>query len=94
MGTQLPKKGTAPNYRPMCVVAKRLDGPRFKTPTPLDGQVRLGPGDIVLHADSTPPKGGIAAPPPLFGPYVGQTAGWIKMPFGTEIGLLVQAILC
>jgi len=24
-------------------------------------------------------------PPPLFGPYYGQTAGWIKMPFGTQV---------
>ena len=31
------------------------------------------------------PKGGTASPPAHV--YCGQTAGWIKMPLGTEVGL-------
>ena len=38
---------------------------------PLGTEVDLGPGDIVLHGDPSPPqKGGTAAPPPLFGPCI------------------------
>ena len=51
-------------------------------------EVGLGTGHIVLDGDLTPPpkkKGGTAQPPP-FGPY-GQTAGWIKMPLDTKVGL-------
>ena len=52
----LPQRGTAPNFRPMSVVAKPLDGSRC--------QLGLGPGDIVLDGDPAPPpqKGGTAAP--------------------------------
>jgi len=47
---------------------------------PLRTEVGLGPGDVVLDGDPTPPKRGTA---PNFGPvYCGQTAGWIKMPLG------------
>ena len=48
---------------------------------PLDREVDVGPGDIVLDGDS-------AAPQRHFSAYVfgGQTAGWIKMPLGTEVG--------
>ena len=50
--------------------------------------VGLIPGNIVLDRDPVPPKKMSTAAPPLFGPYhCGQTAGWIKMPLGTEIGL-------
>jgi len=49
--------------------------------------VGLGPGHIVLHGDpaSPPPKGHS----PQFSAHVccGQTAGWIKMPLGTKVGL-------
>ena len=35
-----------------------------------------------------PPEKGAGAPPQICGPfYCGQTAGWIKMPLGTEVGL-------
>ena len=47
-------------------------------------EVGLGPGHIVLDGDPAPPKG--AQQPPLFLAlvYCGQTAGWIRMPLGTE----------
>jgi len=45
-GEQLPQKGgTSPNFPPMCVVAKRLDGSSSH------------PGLIVLDRDLAPPKG-------------------------------------
>jgi len=53
----------------------------------LGTEVGLGPGHIVLHGDPVPsPKG---AQPPQFSAHVccGQTAGWIKMPLGREVGL-------
>jgi len=41
----------------------------------------------MLDGDPAPPKKGIA-PHPIFGHvYCGQTAGWIKMPLGTEVYL-------
>jgi len=56
----------------------------------LGTQVGLGPGHIVLYGDPaiTPRKKG-HSPPPQFSAHVcyGQTAGWIKMPLGTEIDL-------
>ena len=56
---------------------------------PLDAEVGLCTGDIVLDEDPAPPpqKTGTKQPPE-FGPiYCDQTAGWIKMPLGTEIDL-------
>jgi len=47
----------------------------------------LGPGHIVLDRDPAPlPKRGQS---PQFSAHVycGQTAGWIKMPVGMEVGL-------
>ena len=48
-----PPKGAHPSFRPMSVVAKRLDGSRCH----LAGSSCLGPGDIVLDGDSAPLKG-------------------------------------
>jgi len=48
-----PKGGTAPNFRPMSIVAKRLDGSRCH----LVG-VCLGSGDTVLDGDRAPRKKG------------------------------------
>jgi len=50
-------------------------------------EVGLGQGNFVLDGDPAPPKG--AQPPSNFQPvvYCGQTAGWIKIPLGTEVGL-------
>ena len=44
---------------------------------------------IVLDGDPAPPqqKGGTTAPTFSAHVYCGQTAGWIKMPLGTEVGL-------
>ena len=55
---------------------------------PLGMEVCLGPGQNVLHGDSSPSKGA-QQPLPHFSVHVhcGQTAGWIKIPFGTEVGL-------
>jgi len=51
-------------------------------------EVGLGPGDVVFDGDPAPP-GKNAQPPTQFvvHVYCGQTAGWIKMPLGTEINL-------
>ena len=49
-------------------------------------EVGLGHGHIVLDGDQAPvpPKGTT----PIFAHVCcGQTAGWIKMPLGTEVGL-------
>ena len=62
-----PKGSQPPNFHPMSVVAKRLDGSRM----PLRTKVGLGPGHIVLDGDPTPPyptKRG--AQPPIFAPSV------------------------
>jgi len=48
-------------------------------------QVGLGPGHIVLDEDPAPPKG--AHPQFSAHVYCGQTAGWMKMPLGTEVDL-------
>ena len=51
-----------------------------------DKQVSLGPGHIMLDGDPAVPEKGHS---PQFSAHVyyGQTAGWIKMPLGTEVGL-------
>jgi len=58
---------------------------------PLDMEVGLGPGDFVLDGDPAPlPKKG--PEPHNFRPMFtdsGQTAGWIKMVFGMEVGLSI-----
>ena len=69
----------------MSVVAKRLDELRCHLERT---KVGLGPSDIVLDADPAPlPKKG--AEPPKFSAHIyrGQTAGYIKMPLGMEVGL-------
>jgi len=79
------KRCTAPNFRPMSIVAKRLDGSRchlvwMYRPQPRRHCVRRGPSS---------PKG-TQPPHPQFSAHVcsGQTAGWIKMPLtDTEVGL-------
>ena len=52
--------------------------------------VGLGPGDFVLDEDPTPssPKGG-QTPKKFFSAHVycGQTAGWMKLVLGMEVGL-------
>jgi len=77
------KNGTVPDFRPMSIVAKRLDGPichlvRYTgRPRPRPYCVRWGP---------TPQMG---TGPLQFAAHVccGQTDGWIKMPSGMEVDL-------
>ena len=82
MGTQLPlpKWGTAPNFRFMSVVAKRLDELRM----PLGMEVELSPGNIVLDEDPAPPpkKNGHGTP---FN--CGPTVGHIKMKRVMQVGI-------
>ena len=53
-----PLKDTAPNFGPMSIVAKRLDG------LLLGMDVGLGPGDFVFDGDqATPRKKGTSIPP-------------------------------
>jgi len=55
---------------------------------PLDMEVGLGPGHIVLDCDPTPrPQKGQS--PPKFSAlvYCGQTAEWTKTPLGMEVRL-------
>jgi len=53
-----PQRGTARNFLPMLVVAKRLDGLRYAT------WYGLGPGDFVFDGDpSTRRKTGTPTPP-------------------------------
>jgi len=61
---------------------------------PLGTEVGLVPGHIVLDGTQLEhPKRG-TAPSPTFGPcQLCQTAGWVKMPLGKEVGL-GQATLC
>jgi len=55
-------------------------------------EVGLGPDDLVLDGTQLPPKTeavkeGTAAPQFSALVYCGQTAGWINMPLGREVGL-------
>jgi len=59
---------------------------------PLGVEVGLGPGHIWLDGDAAPPKNG-AHPQFWARVYSGLTAGWIKMPLGTEIGLSLGDVL-
>ena len=55
---------------------------------PLDMQVGLGPGDIVLDGyGAAPQKRGTAAPHFSAHVYYGETAGWIRIPLFTEVCL-------
>ena len=60
---------------------------------PLGMEVGLGPGDCVGWGPSSPLKRG--AHPHQFSEHVcfGKTARWIKMPLGTEIGLIPGVIV-
>ena len=83
----LPKRGQSPlpNFRPMSIVAKGLDGSRLAFVT----EVGLGPGNIVLDGNLAPSPSKGAEPPPQFSAYFycGQSPGCTKMPLGMEVGL-------
>jgi len=55
----------------------------------------LGPGHVVLDGNPAPPPKRDIATPTQFSAHVCcvQTAGWIKMPLGTEVAS-AQATLC
>ena len=76
-----PKRSTAPSFRPMSIVAKRLDGSRCPA---LGMKIGLGPCHIMLDVDPTPPaaKG---APSPLFGPCL----LWPRSPISATAELLL-----
>jgi len=57
-----PKRGTAPNFRPMSIVAKRLDDQDTNT-IPLGTEVGLDPSNIMLDGDPAPHERGTAAAP-------------------------------
>ena len=80
----LPQRDTTPNFWPISVVAKWLDGLRFKMS--LDMEVGLGPGDFVLDGEPAPPPKKGQSPQFSSHVYCGQTAGWIKMVLGMEAG--------
>jgi len=73
----------APNFRPMFIVAKRLDGSRQHLAWRW-ASVQAILCEMGTHLPS--PKGGTV---PKFSAhfYFGQTAGCIKMPLGIELGL-------
>jgi len=76
MGTQLPspKGGRAPNFRPISIVAKRLDASRCQL---VHGtELGLSPGDFVLDGDQAAlPKRGDN--PSIFGPCLLWPNGWM-----------------
>ena len=80
-----PLKGHSPppNFRPICIVAKRLDGSRWHLAW---RWVSVQPHCARWGPNSPPPKGGGAH---QFSAHVycGHMAAWIKMPLGTEVGL-------
>jgi len=77
-----PKKGAGPHFRPIFIVAKRLDASGYHwhggRPQPRRLCVRWGPNPLSEKGRS-----------PQFSAqvYCGQTAALIKMPLGTEVGL-------
>jgi len=78
------RKGAEPsNFWPVSIVAKRLDGSRCH----LVGRYRPQPKRHCFSwGPSSPSQNGSRAP--ILGRvYCGQTAGWIKMPLGREVGL-------
>jgi len=54
---------------------------------PLDMEVGLSPGDIVLHGDPAPPPLKGHSPQYLANVRCGQKTGWTKMTLGMEVGL-------
>ena len=57
-------------------------------------EIHLGPGDFVFDEDPATPRKKDTVPTQFLAhAYCGQTAGWIKMALGIEVGL-VQTTLC
>jgi len=86
-----PKRGLSPlpNFRPMSIVAKRLDGSRWH----LAWRWALVQATLCQMDSQLPsPKRGIC-PQFLAHFYCGQTAGCIKMPLGMVLGLSLGDIV-
>ena len=83
MGTQLPshKRTEPPDFRPMSIVAKRL----YQDTTCYRGRLHARRHSVRRGPSVLSPKGHS----PQFSANVryGQTARWIKMPLGMEVGL-------
>jgi len=61
---------------------------------PLGMELGFSPGDFVLDGDPAPLPKKVPEPPKFLAHvYCGQTAGWIKMALGMEVGS-AQATLC
>ena len=86
MGTQLPslKGAEPPIFGPYLLWS---NGWMDQDATWYRGRPR--PDDFVLHGDPAPPPEKWSGAPPQFSAHVhcGQTAGWIKMALGMEVGL-------
>ena len=80
-----PLRGTAPNFRPLSIVAKRLDRLRW----PLGMEVGLGSGDFVFDGDPATSRKKCTPTPTQFlaHVYCGQMAGWMNTPLGMEVDL-------
>jgi len=72
-----------PNFRPMSIMAKWLDGSRCHSVwRSASAQAKL------CEMGTHPPPKGQSPPKNFFGPCLcGKTAGWIKMLLGMEVGL-------
>jgi len=85
MGTQLPSpKAAQPPIFGQCPLWP--NGWRDKDAI-CYGRIGVGPGDFVFDEVPAPPEKGTALIQFLAHVYCGQTAGWIKMPLGTEANL-------
>jgi len=87
-GPSSPQRSTAPKFWPMSAVAKTAGWIKM----PLGTEIYLSSGYIVFNDDllclQIPPQKGTQEPPHLSAHiYCDQTAGWIKTPLGTEVGL-------
>jgi len=78
-----PKRGRSPltNFRPISIVAKRLDASRCYLVVDMEEGVSLG--DFVLDGYPAP----FSNPQFSAHVYCDQTAAWIKMALGTKVGL-------
>ena len=86
MGTQLPQLAQPfPNFRPMSVMAELLGGSRCYLVHRYSSWPK---GHYASWGPAAPQKGGGTQQPSTFWPrYCIQTAGWMKMPLGVEVGL-------
>jgi len=84
METQLPQRGTAPQF----LAHVRCGQMAGLTKMPLGMEVGLGPRDFVFDGDPAPPEKR-AQPSTQFLAHVccSQTAGWMKTPHGAEVDL-------